>query len=211
MMNLRKRLAPLVVGLGAMAVLAGVANAQDDFTSDAARLAAALQLQAGQTVADIGAGRGQLTLELARLVGASGRVYATELDSDRLRDIREVSDSAGLRNVTVTEAHATRTNLPEGCCDALVLRRVYHHFENPQLMNASMRQSLKPGGLLAVIDFAPDSAESADPARRDHGNQHGVTSETVARELGQAGFQIVTIERGTGAGRFMVVARRPPK
>ena len=199
----------LVVGLAGVAGSTGIASAQDEFASDAARLVTALKLGVGQTVADIGAGGGQLTLALAREVGPSGQVYATELSEDRLRDIRQAVDSAGLTNVTVIEAHATRTNLPEQCCDALVLRRVYHHFGKPHLMNTSMRQSLKPGGLLAVIDFDPDSAESADPADRATGNQHGVTSATVVRELGQAGFEVVTVQEGTRSDRFMVVVRRP--
>jgi predicted methyltransferase len=76
-------------------------------------------------------------------------------------------------------------------------------------MNASMRQSLKPGGLLAVIDFEPDSAESPDPGNRDTGDQHGVTSATVVRELSQAGFEVVDVEEGNRPGRYMVVVRRP--
>jgi ubiquinone/menaquinone biosynthesis C-methylase UbiE len=160
-------------------------------------------------VADIGAGRGQLAVELAREVGPSGRVYATELEEERRRDIREAAEYAGLRNVEVLEARATSTNLPEQCCDALVMRRVYHHIGNPALMNASMLAALKPGGFLAVIDFPPDSTESADPTGRDDGEQHGVTSATVARELGEAGFEVVTVEKGEGSDRYMVVARRP--
>jgi predicted methyltransferase len=209
-MNQWRQLGLLVVALGRMAAFAAPASAQDEFASDAARLVTALKLGAGQTVADIGAGRGQLTVALAREVGPSGRVYASELDADRLRDIRQATDSAGLKNVSVVEAHATRTNLPERCCDALVLRKVYHHFGNPHLMNASMRQSLKPGGLLAVIDFEPDSAESSNPGNRDTGDQHGVTSATVVRELRQAGFELVAVEERTKAGRYMVVVRRPP-
>jgi ubiquinone/menaquinone biosynthesis C-methylase UbiE len=193
-----------------MVALPLTATAQDEYTSDAARLVTVLQLQPGRTVADIGAGGGQLAMALAREVAPSGQVYATELDSDRLRDIRQAAESAGLKNVTVVEGQATHTNLPEQCCDALVLRRVYHHFTNPRLMNASMRQSLKPGGLLAVIDFVPDSAESADPDGRAKGNQHGVTSGTVVRELSQAGFELVAVEKGSKSGRFMVVVRRPP-
>ena len=209
MTNHCKQLALLVAGLAGMAAFPATANAQDEFASDAARLVTALKLDAGQTVADIGAGRGQLTIALAREVGPSGRVYATELDSARLRDIRQAADSAGLKNVSVIEAHATRTNLPERCCDALVLRRVYHHFSDPHLMNASLRQSLKPGGLLAIIDFEPDSAESPDPSNRDTGDQHGVTSATVVRELSQAGFELVAVEEGARPGRFLVVVRRP--
>jgi len=207
MMALRQRLAPLVVG--SLVAFTGTAAAQDEFRSDAAKLASAIELHQGQTVADIGAGHGQLTIELAGEVGPSGRVYATELEDDRRREIREAAKSAGLKNVTVLEAKATSTNLPEQCCDALVMRRVYHHIGNPSLMNASMLASLKPGGFLAVIDFPPDSAESADPNGRDEGEQHGVTAATVARELGEAGFEVVTVEKGEGSDRYMVVARRP--
>ena len=208
-MNRWRHLALLLAGLGTVPAYPGLANAQGEFASDAARLVTALKLHAGQTVADIGAGGGQLTVELAREVGPSGHVYATELDEDRLRDIRQATESAGLKNVSVIEAHATRTNLPDRCCDALVLRRVYHHIDDPRLMNASLRQSLKPGGLLAVIDFVPDSAESADPGNRDTGDQHGVTSATVVRELGEAGFEVVAVEKGNRPDRYMVVVRRP--
>jgi ubiquinone/menaquinone biosynthesis C-methylase UbiE len=207
LMALRQRLAPVVVGI--LATLTGTATAQGEFASDAKRLVPAIQLHEGQTVADIGAGGGQLTVELAREVGPSGRVYATELEEDRRLGIREAAKSAGLKNVKVLEAQATSTNLPEQCCDALVMRRVYHHIGNPSLMNASMLASLKPGGFLAVIDFSPDSAESADPNGRDEGEQHGVMSATVARELGEAGFEVVTVEKGEGSDRYMVVARRP--
>jgi ubiquinone/menaquinone biosynthesis C-methylase UbiE len=200
----------LALGLFALASTSAPACGQDDFAADAARLVTALHLQPGQTLADIGAGRGQLTLELAREVGVSGRIYATELGEDRLDDLRKAMRSGGLKNVIVVEAHATRTNLPEQCCDALVMRRVYHHVGDPRLMNVSMRESLKPGGLLAVIDFAPDSAESEDPGGRATGDQHGVTAETVMRELREAGFEEVSVEQGGRAGRFMVVARRPP-
>lgn len=211
MTNQCRQLALLMISLAGMAAFPFPANAQDEFASDAARLVTALKLDAGQTVADIGAGRGQLTVALAREVGPSGRVYATELDSDRLREIRQATDAARLENVSVIKAHATRTNLPERCCDALVLRRVYHHFSDPHLMNASLRQSLKPGGLLAVIDFEPDSAESPDPGNRDTGDQHGVTSATVVRELKQAGFEEIAVEETTRPGRYMVVVRRPAR
>jgi ubiquinone/menaquinone biosynthesis C-methylase UbiE len=209
MSNPLKHLALLLASLAGIPACAGTGNAQNDFQADAARLVTTLKLHAGQTVADIGAGHGELTIALAREVGPSGRVYATELDKDRLGDIRKATDTAGLENVSVIEAHATRTNLPDACCDALVLRKVYHHFDNPELMNASLRQSLKPGGLLAIIDFSPDGEESADPVERDTGGHHGVTSETVVRELSQAGFETVGVEKGGGRAGFMVVVRRP--
>jgi ubiquinone/menaquinone biosynthesis C-methylase UbiE len=208
-MNQRRFAALIVAAVVTTLTQAVCAAAQDEFAVDAARLTKALELTLGRSVADIGAGAGELTVALARVVGPTGRLYATELESGRLRAIRRAADSAGLKNVTVLEAHATRTNLPERCCDALVLRFVYHHIKDPVLMNKSLYQSLKPGGRLAVIDFAPDSAESADPARRSDGEQHGVTPPTVVRELRQAGFELVVVEEGIRRAGFMVVMRRP--
>jgi len=206
----RSRLAVLIVAsVAATLTLPLRAAAQNEFAVDAARLVKALELTTGQSVADIGAGDGELTVEVARLVGPTGRLYATELEPDKVRAIQKATSSAGLKNVTVLEAHPTRTNLPDQCCDALVLRLVYHHIKDPILMNKSLYQSLKPGGRLAIIDFPPDGAESADPSRRADGGQHGVTPPTVVRELRQAGFEHVTTQEGSGTRRFMVVMRRP--
>lgn len=205
----RRRFAVLIACAAATLTHAVRASAQDEFALDAARLTKALGLTAGQTVADIGAGEGQLTVALARVVGPTGRVYATELGADGLRALRRTVDSAGVRNVTVLEAHATRTNLPDRCCDALVLRFVYHHIRNPRSINGSLYQSLRPGGRLAIIDFLPDGKESADPTRRSDGAQHGVTPATVVCELREAAFELVAAEEGARRAGFMVVMRRP--
>lgn len=117
------------------------------------RLAALLPLREGITVAEIGAGRGWLTVEIARRLGPSGRVYSTELDPARLDDIRQAVAEAGLTNVTVLEAAEQATNLPPGCCEAIFMRRVYHHLRYPRSILASLRVALKPGGRLVIIEF----------------------------------------------------------
>jgi ubiquinone/menaquinone biosynthesis C-methylase UbiE len=162
-------------------------------------------------VADIGAGGGELTLELARVVGPTGRVTATELNADRVVGIRNAAATAGLSNVTVLDGHAIWTNLPDRCCDALVIRFVYHHFADPAAMNASLFQSVKPGGQVAVIDFPPKDKEGATPANRGDSETHGVTVPTVIRELRAAGFELVSqdVESAKDGRGFLVVMRRP--
>src|SRR5512139_130352 len=93
---------------------------------EVARLSELLQLREGMTVAELGAGRGWLTMEVTRQVGPSGRVYATELDATRLDELFAAAADAGLRHVTVLPAGDHATNLPAGCCDAVFMRRVYH-------------------------------------------------------------------------------------
>ena len=187
---------------------AAAAPAGQEEATDVAWLVEVLELGPGSVVADIGAGGGELTIAIAPLVGAVGRVYASELGDDSLERLEQAMESAGVTNVSVIEAGLDRTNLPEVCCDALFTRFVYHHFADPSEMNTSLWQSLKPGGRVAVIDFAPRGSESSEPSGRATGEQHGVMARTVANELREAGFTIVSAE--TGPGRTIhVVALKP--
>ena len=113
------------------------------------RLKQLLALQQGSVVADVGAGKGELTLALAGEVGSSGRVFSTEIDPNRLQRLRELAAGAKPGSVTVIEARSAETGLPQGCCDAIVLRRVYHHLIDPSSINASLLRSLRPGGVLS--------------------------------------------------------------
>jgi ubiquinone/menaquinone biosynthesis C-methylase UbiE len=145
------------------------------------RLTQALALEAGSVVADVGAGKGQLTVALAREVGSSGRVFSTEIDAGRLKALREAVVDARVENVTVVEARGYESGLPPNCCDAIVLRRVYHHLTEPASINASLLRSLRPGGVLAVIDFPP-------PFFWRRGSL-GVPAKTVIDEVTASGFQ----------------------
>lgn len=198
-----------VVAFGALvAVLAAEQPWNRDFGEDMTRLVPILDLRAGQTVADIGAGGGELTVRLAKQVGPEGRVYATEMSADRLNRIRKRADDDGLKNVTVLEAHATRTNLPDECCDAIVIRNVYHHFDDPAAMNRSLYASVKPGGHLAIIDFSPGRGRSTatSAASRDQ-DSHGVDADTVVKEVTAAGFERQAVETSDDRS-FMAVFRK---
>jgi ubiquinone/menaquinone biosynthesis C-methylase UbiE len=184
------------------------AQKQDD-AADASRLIEVLAIREGSRVADIGAGSGELTVRLAPHVGLTGRIYATDVNPQRLQEIRSAVDSAQLQNVSIIEGASTQTNLPHQCCDAIFLRHVYHHFGDPPLMNASLRASLKPGGRLAVVDFRPDNGVSGPAGRRASDVSHGVMPETVMDELRQAGFTGVEPAAWPSPGVFLVIARRP--
>ncbi len=166
-----------------------------------------LQLTEGSVVADIGAGEGDQTLAIAGHVGPTGQVYSTELGEDSLEELREAIEGSDVENVTVLEGHPERTNLPEETFDGIYLRRVYHHIGNPPLMNASIFQSLKPGGRLAIIDFEP-RGEEAEPGERADGSQHGVTPETVIEELENVGFEVVSPAEERGR-YFYIVFQKP--
>jgi ubiquinone/menaquinone biosynthesis C-methylase UbiE len=183
------------------------AQTQED-AADTARLIEVLAIRMGDTVADIGAGDGALTVPLARHVRKAGRVYATDINPQRLIEIRSAVLQAELQNVVVVEGGSTRTNIPAASCDAIFMRHVYHHFGDPPLMNASLMESLKAGGRLAVVDFSPDNGVSAQAGRRSAGASHGVMPQTIIDELRAAGFVSVEQLPWPSKGYFLVVARR---
>jgi ubiquinone/menaquinone biosynthesis C-methylase UbiE len=169
------------------------------------RLRQVLALEAGKVVADVGAGKGELTLALAREVGSSGRVFSTEIDAARLKQLRVAVVDAKLGNVTVVEARRHETGLPPSCCDAIVLRRVYHHLADPASINASLLQALRPGGVLAVIDFPP-------PFFWSRGSL-GVPAKAVVTEVTGSGFErLQVIDDWPGRGplqSYCALFRKP--
>ncbi len=204
-MTSRHKRWPIALCLTALALT--TTRAQDD-AGDLAALVKALDIHAGSVVADIGAGpEALLTLPIAHLVGPSGHVYATELGA-AVQGLRTTLDKAGVTNVEVIAGDPARTNLPSNCCDGIVIRFVYHHFADPPAMNASLRQALKAGGRVAVLDFAPPGPEASAPAERAGGTTHGVTATTVERELAAAGFDLIGREPRAERA-FLVVARKP--
>jgi protein-L-isoaspartate O-methyltransferase len=205
MQTRRALLATLAI---AASIVCAVSVTRADDASDAERLIEALDLQAGSTVGEIGAGDGELTVLVARHVGPSGRVFTTELGEDRVRTLRAAVEKKGAGNVTIVEGDAARTNLPEGCCDAVFMRAVYHHFADPAAMNKSLWDSLRQNGRLAIMDFTPRGDEASNPADRDENGRHGVRAETVLKELVAAGFERVEVEDREGRD-FLVVVRKP--
>jgi ubiquinone/menaquinone biosynthesis C-methylase UbiE len=200
-----RRLALVVSAL--VVSFAALAHTQDE-AGDAARLVEALSLTRGMSIAEIGAGDGALTIALARHVGAEGQVLTTELGDERVAALRTAVERAKLSQVRVVAAAADGTNLEAGCCDVVVMRDVYHHFDDPAVMNASLLETLRPGGRLAILDFEPRDGQQRAPGERDNGNQHGVAREVVVSEVTAAGFTRVSA-RSIGGRRFMVTAERP--
>jgi ubiquinone/menaquinone biosynthesis C-methylase UbiE len=205
------RTVPLRLALALFVGFAVQSAEQKRDADDAAKLIEVLKLRPGSTVADIGAGGGALEPAISRAIGADGRLYATDINADRLADIRKVIASASLSNVTVVQGGAAETNLPAGCCDAVFMRLVYHHFGDPPAMNGSLLRSLKPGGRLAVLDFPPKSGVTAAPGKRGEGDAHGAMPATVIAELIAAGFVDVREVPWPSPPTFAVIAQRPEK
>lgn len=184
----RKRLRVLALTCVAAAVFA--LRAQGDVADEIKRLAALMEWKPGTIAADIGAGDGRYAFAAVAHVGAAGKVYATEIDAKKLEELRAEVVKRKLQNVVVVESKEADTNLPAACCDAIFLRRVYHHLTKPVDFDANIVRSLKPGGRLAIIDFPP--RPGLDPVEGVPANRggHGIPQKIVIEELTAAGLQV---------------------
>ena len=170
-----------------------VACVHGNAADEVKRLAALMEWKPGTIAADIGAGDGKYTLAAVERVGASGKVYATEIDRKKLEELEGEVAKRKLENVTVVESKEADTNLPSGCCDAIFLRRVYHHLTKPVEFDRNLARSLKPGGRLAIIDFAPRSGlEPVEGVPSNRGG-HGIPQTIAIEELSAAGLQVEKI------------------
>src|SRR5229473_1688628 len=180
----------LLVGLAWAMAAVFAARAQANVADEVKRLAALMEWKPGTIAADIGAGDGKYTFAAVERVGASGKVYATEIDGKKLEELQGEVAKRKLENVTVVESKEADTNLPSACCDAIFLRRVYHHLTKPVEFDANLVRSLKPGGRLAIIDFPPRSG--LDPVEGVPSNRggHGIPQKIMIEELTAAGLQV---------------------
>lgn len=121
----------------------------------------AIGLRKGMAVADIGAGTGLLTRDIAERVGARGRVYAVDIVPEFLDLIRSRVDDEGLRNVTVVRGEEKATGLGPSSIDLAFMCDTYHHLEFPQAYMRSVFLSLRPGATLVLVDMKREEGESS--------------------------------------------------
>lgn len=208
-MNQKKRLLALMGGIAAvLACLAPgvlVPSLHADARNEVARLAEILDWKQGTFVADIGAGDGSYSFLAAEQVGASGRVYATEIDKDKLENLRAQVAKRKLVNIVVVQGSAGDTNLPSDCCDAIFLRHVYHHIMQPQEFDKNLVRSLRPGARLAMIDFPP--REDSTPVKGVPANRggHGIPQKVLVDELTSAGLEVEKVIDDWSEGDYCVV------
>jgi ubiquinone/menaquinone biosynthesis C-methylase UbiE len=145
----------------------------------------ALQVKPGQTVCDMGCGNGFYTLQLARLVGPRGLVYAVDIQPEMLQMLVRNAAEARLANIRPVLGTPIDPRLPAGEIDMMLCVDVYHEFSHPGAMLARIKESLAPDGRLVLVEFrGEDPAVPIKPL-------HKMTKAQVRAELEPAGFEMV--------------------
>ena len=113
----------------------------------------ALALKPGMVVADIGAGSGYYTSRMAKRVGPTGRVYATDIQQGMLDLLERRIKAEALTNVTTVLGGMDDPKLPAHAIDLAIMVDVYHELQQPQIFLQRLKEAFKPGGRLVLLEF----------------------------------------------------------
>lgn len=165
---------------------------------------AACGLKPGMNVADIGAGTGFFARLMAPKVAPGGKVFAVDISKTFIEHIEKTCGEQKIPNVTGLVCPPDSTNLPPESIDLAFVCDVYHHLEFPQKTLASIRQALRSGGRLVVVEFHK-AGRMKDHVRGD--------KETFTQEIAAAGFNLMA-SRPLGETQYMLqferAGLRPP-
>lgn len=151
----------------------------------------ALAIADGSTVADIGAGAGWFTIQLARRVGPNGTVYAQDVQRQMLEAIRRRVSREGLLNVEARLGSGTNPNLPRSTVDAILVVDVYPEVDDRVTFLRNLATALKPNGRIGVVNYKP-GVGGPGPAGPSEGVR--VESNAVEADARAAGLRVLARE-----------------
>jgi len=138
-----------------------------------------LKITEGSIVADIGAGSGWFTVRAASRVGPKGAVYAVEINPEYLSYIEERAADQKLANIHTVLGKEDDPLLPRDSIGSALILKTYHEIAQPIRLLAHLREAMRPGALLGIID------------RDGNGRDHGINADLVIKEAGEAGFSMI--------------------
>jgi ubiquinone/menaquinone biosynthesis C-methylase UbiE len=164
---------------------------------------AALQLQPGARVLDIGAGPGYVSLVLADRVGPDGLVYAVDRSADALAYLGRVQHERGVAQIQRIVADAA--TLPPGALtpESALVTMVLHHTDDPPGLLANVARLLPAGALAVVAEFHPEGPCEVGPPRAER-----LSPEQVRAWFEAAGLEALTYRRQTPEHYMWIVRKR---
>lgn len=184
-------------------------GAERDTWQRPARVMDLLEVGAGQTVADVGAGEGYFTFHLAARVGATGKVYAVDISEKVLAQVRERAARTSAVQVQTILGQADDPKLPSGLLDAALVVDAYHEFRAYDAMLRGIHRALKPGGRLGILDENIALGQS----RQRYHEQHHIPAELVIEDAVRNGLRLVYFEADFAGPRtakqYLVILEKP--
>ncbi len=150
----------------------------------------ALGIADGSTVADIGAGAGWFTIQLARRVGPNGAVYAQDVQRQMLEAIRRRVSREGLQNVQARLGTGSDPNLPARAIDAILVVDVYPEVDDRVTFLRNLSGALKPSGRIGVVNYKPGQGGPGPASTANEGVR--VESAAVEADARAAGLRVLS-------------------
>lgn len=144
-----------------------------------------LGVKPGMTICDMGCGNGFHTLKMAEMVGDKGSIYGVDVQPEMLKLLRERFEEKGLENVVPILGSFHNPHLPKNSVDLILLVDVYHEFSHPEFMLRSMREALKPDGVIVLVEFRLEDKDV--PIKL----LHKMSKAQVKKEMVANGFKLV--------------------
>jgi ubiquinone/menaquinone biosynthesis C-methylase UbiE len=143
---------------------------------------AQLNLKPGMMIGDVGAGTGYYSIRMAKLIGP-GLVYANDIQPGMLEKLRERATASNIANIVTVLGTESDPKLPPGKLDLVIMVDVYHELSRPQRMLEGIRDSLKPGGRLVLLEYRKE--DPSVPIRPEH----KMSVDEVKAEVSPEGFR----------------------
>ena len=173
-------------------------------------------IEKGSFVADIGCHEGYLSIHLANRVGSEGKVYAVDIRTDRLESLEEHLKDRDINNVNVVLGDYDNPKLPKGSLDVVVIMDTYHEMTDYMTVLEHVRQSLKPGGRIVIIEKLKSRIKGKSRATQT--NAHSLGMKYVEGELVKTGFKVAKKDNDLGNWEndrdkviWMIIAEIPGK
>jgi ubiquinone/menaquinone biosynthesis C-methylase UbiE len=161
--------------------------AEEEFFS---KIFTAMGIATGSMVADIGTGSDPVhARRMSKIVGQTGKIVCVDINDKVIAHLQGLFKEEGLANI---EAHLGKPNdpvLPTEAFDAILVSSTYHEMEEHQAMLEHIRQALKPGGRLVVIELIAEKRRNAP--RLEQTLAHEFAPDLLDAELRAGGFKII--------------------
>lgn len=160
-----------------------------------------IHIDPGMTVADFGCGSGHYTLLVSELVGASGKVFAFDIQKELLARLKNVATTQNLENIHFVWAdldEPNSTSLKEQTVDRVFMTNILFQAEDKKALIREAKRVLKRNGKVIVVDWS-DGFAGLGPKQADV-----VTREVAVTIFGEEGF-ILEKDLNAGAHHYGLV------